>query len=89
MKQIGTARCRQCQAGYQTVINCTRRWPVIMGPDCSGGDDVDLSEPIDIFAEWIDAIDVQNRQRTTKRQRLAAEEAKTVSESDAKVEENE
>lgn len=50
---------------------------------------VDLSEPIDIFAEWIDAIDAQHRQRTTRRQRPASDGAKAVPESEADAEENE
>lgn len=43
--------------------------------NCASNPDpeVDLSEPVDVFAEWVDAIDAQNRQTTAKRQRIAAE----------------
>lgn len=36
---------------------------------------VDLTDPVDIFAEWVDAIDAQARQREARRQRIAATEA--------------
>lgn len=37
--------------------------------------DVDLTDPVDIFAEWIDAIDAQTKQREARRQRIAAAKA--------------
>ncbi len=47
--QMGTATCRVCAAGYQTVSNY-------------------LTEPIDIYSEWIDAIQAKK----VRKQKLAA-----------------
>jgi transcription elongation factor Elf1 len=48
----GSARCRQCGAGYQTVVNS-------------------LTDPIDIYAEWIDAIDARQK---AKKKRIIEKE---------------
>jgi transcription elongation factor Elf1 len=30
---------------------------------------IDLSEPVDIFAEWVDAIEAQDKQKAARKQR--------------------
>lgn len=39
---------------------------------------LDLTDPVDIFAEWIDAIDAQAKQREARRQRTAAAKTSEV-----------
>ena len=48
---VGTARCRICEAGFQTVIN-------------------NLSDPVDVYGEWIDAI--SERERGARQPKVAA-----------------
>lgn len=60
-RQIGTITCRICSAGYQTVINCK------LNSDNIEADILDLSEPVDVYGEWVDAIDAQDQKRKAGR----------------------
>lgn len=39
---------------------------------------IDLSEPVDVFAEWVDAIDAQSTKKESRKQKLK-HEAPTIS----------
>ena len=67
---VGSATCKTCSAGFQTVINCTRTHHYFY-PICLHF--VDLSEPIDVYSEWVDAINERDLKK--KRRKIADDES--------------
>lgn len=66
---IGTATCKTCSATYETTINCkilSILFLIFNELLLLSVATVDLSEPIDIYSEWIDAI---NERENSKKKR--------------------
>lgn len=78
----GTIKCRVCEASYTAVINCTLS-ALLLTPalaftrfararsTCSlACGDADLSEPIDVFSEWVDETEKSNAANEGAQRRL-------------------
>ena len=71
-KATGRLECRVCGASYETTINCEKRAARAACARGAGrgvfsddrGSHADLSEPIDLFCEWVDACELEEEERT-------------------------
>ena len=68
-KATGRLECRVCGASYETTINCESASAAIRsggraltGLVCVVGR-ADLSEPIDLFCEWVDACELEDEEQ--------------------------
>lgn len=64
--QIGSIRCRICNESFQMITTCTPLFSSSSAFLCrisssSGWTDADLSEPIDVYSEWIDQCEAANQ----------------------------
>ena len=66
-KATGRLECRVCGASYETTINCESARPRDSFGISQGLARVvgraDLSEPIDLFCEWVDACELEDEEQ--------------------------
>ena len=52
---VGNLQCKVCGQTFQTNVNCM--WAMLMRCECGADCCEDLSAPVDVYADWIDACD--------------------------------
>ena len=59
--KIGDVTCRICASSYQTTITCNTEYVISSFiPSHSLILIIDLSDPVDVFHEWVDAFEAAN-----------------------------
>ena len=64
---VGYLMCKVCDQRYQSKVNRTSFLSFILQPLLTHFVAVDLTEPVDIYSEWIDAADAAQKETTPLR----------------------
>lgn len=77
--------CRICGATFNTRINCARRmhghggrWLAVLMLAARA----DLTEPVDVYCEWIDALEANSAERAPDEAHAAAHDADADADAD-------
>lgn len=64
--------CKVCDQRYQSKVNRTSRFCCFIATLELITCDIDLTEPIDIYSEWIDAADAAEKEAISSRRPVAS-----------------